>query len=90
MLVLIVIIIIDLHRTASVLTALNVAGAVVAAGCEGTRTRWFAGGRGADCRALGGVSMIDSDCIETGRGDKNIPLRRCGHCKTAARRLPGP
>lgn len=52
MLVLIVVIIIDLHRTASVLSTLDIAGAIVAARGEGTGTSWFAGGRGAHGRAL--------------------------------------
>jgi hypothetical protein len=52
MLVLIVVIIIDLHRTASVLSTLDVAGAIVAARGEGTGTSWFARGRGAHGRAL--------------------------------------
>lgn len=48
----VVVVIIDLHRTASVAGSLDVAGAVGAAGCEGAGACWFAGWGRADGGAL--------------------------------------
>lgn len=48
----VIIVIVDLHRTAAVARALDVARAVGTPGCEGSRARWFAGRWRADGRAL--------------------------------------
>lgn len=49
---LVVVFVVDLHRTAAVAGSLDVAGAVAAAGGEGARACGLAGWRGADGGAL--------------------------------------
>lgn len=46
------IVIVDLHGTASVAGSLDIAWAVGAGRCKGTRASWLASGRRADGRAL--------------------------------------